>query len=75
MKAVWVVGKIKFLLYISQIHALSKIFLDFLLLDAYQERRLVLPSETCSFYLRIFRSLDLWKVLFEVQNFKPLRGY
>lgn len=62
----------EFLPYMSQVHAVSKIFLDFLWLDASQ-KKLIIPSEICSFYLRIFRSLALWKVLSKVQNFKPLR--
>lgn len=31
--------------------------------------KLVIPSEICSFYLSIFRSLDLWKLLSKIQNF------
>lgn len=62
-------------LYLSNICPCQDILRFFLWLDASQERKLVLPSETCSFYLRISRSLDLWKVLFKVQNFKPLRDH
>lgn len=31
--------------------------------------KLVIPPKICSFYLRIFRSLDLWEVLSKIQNF------